>query len=251
MSFEATSIFEKRRLEDSVVDASTRYMTDVTASKGRVSFVTKMKKAMQSSLKRLRFEGFQPSEDIEVFQAGVKHELQPPFKRSFSLHCADLFLVGSLDVVSNLQAKQSLEPVVLAAVVFGRRVATKAYMDTVHALKSLDNLTKLESAALPPSVKFTALYTRQPKFFHMTPNFKSAHKNTAVLITTACTMPSSQWLIVDDDELALEDFEPKLKKRLMRLDDLASLREFNHFCTNHALVNRARSSSGKFLPFKQ
>ena len=64
-------------------------------------------------------------------------------------------------------------------------------------------------------------------------------------------MPSSEWRISGDDELAEEDFEPKLKKKLMRLDGLASLREFNHFCTNNALVNRERSSSGKFLPFKQ
>ena len=64
-------------------------------------------------------------------------------------------------------------------------------------------------------------------------------------------MPSSQWRTLGDDELAEEDFEPKPKKKLMRLDGLASLRGFNHFCTNNALVNRERSSSGKFLPFKQ
>ena len=98
-------------------------MSDVTVAKGHLKFA----KRTLSTLRKMQYEGFNPHDDVDVVLLGVRGvSVKPPFKASASSFLASLVIVESLSVVSNAKSGSGLlDPVALAAICLGQRVATR------------------------------------------------------------------------------------------------------------------------------
>ena len=237
----------KRRVEDNVITRD-RYMQDISFSKGRLTF----KQRHAFAIRRQKFEGFQPSADVNIYLSGVgDQQVVAPFQNIASLFLADLVVVKSLDVVSNLKSGSSdlLDPVTLAASCLGFRVATPSYLAAVQGLAAGAQLIKPEAAALPPSIKFEPIVRKTALLVCITPSFERRHRNTALLVAACCRLERSKWTQIPMAELRLnDDLDAPEPKNLVKLTDDASLKKFHDYCRRHSCVDRNRSSHGKLLP---
>ena len=240
---------DKRRKEDGV-DLDQRYRFDVVVEKGKFRFA---KKNALSQVQKMRYAGYNPHADIEVHMSGVSVKLKHPFKKALSMFSGSLLVVKHLGIVYNLRTDVGLlDPAALAAILLGLRVATPEYINSIMAV-SEDSLLKREIACLPPSVKFEALACRKEMHFVLTDTFAHSHGNLALILTSASKLVRSLWSVVTDEDAYDEAAIKKLKKqgKFMKLDSDDSRVSLHSFIRIHAVVNRVRSSSGKFKPLRR
>ena len=126
-----------------------------------------------------------------VFFSGIPAiDLPRPYQKTASLFCANLVIVPSLGVVSNMKSgEKELNALAFSAMLLGQRVATMEYLEAVISVESAGaHWLTTETMQLPPSVKFDPLVRTCVIKVHLDVAFRQQHRNSSLLLSEAAAM---------------------------------------------------------------